>query len=119
MIGIGIRELITLVFIIALLHMTGLWSMVVRGIRELRGDAVPPDPPPGSSYTSAPPASASDLELCYRMLGLSPSAPWADVEKAYLRKAKIHHPDHGGDADAMRALNEAYARLKRARSARR
>jgi curved DNA-binding protein CbpA len=52
------------------------------------------------------------------MLGISPSAPWEDVEKAYRRKAKIHHPDHGGDEDAMRALNEAYAQLKSIRNRR-
>ena len=37
---------------------------------------------------------------------------WPEIEKAYRTKAKIHHPDRGGDEDAMRLLNEVYARLK-------
>ncbi len=53
--------------------------------------------------------------MCYRLLGVSPSARWEEVERAYRRKAKIHHPDLGGDEDAMRALNEAYSVLKRLR----
>ncbi len=86
--------------VIAVFSMTGLWPQVIRGLRELRGDPLPPE------------AEPKDLDMCYRMLGLSPSASWDEVEKAYREKAKIHHPDHGGDEDTMRAVNEAYSRLK-------
>jgi len=58
---------------------------------------------------------AQDIELSYRLLGLSSNAPWDEVERAYRQKAKRHHPDLHGGEDAMRALNEAYALLKRAR----
>ena len=100
----GLHELVILMLLIAVLSLTGLWPRIIRGIRELRGEAAPPEN-----------GAAEDLDLCYRMLGLSPSASWREVEKAYRQKAKLHHPDHGGDEDTMRALNEAYMRLKRLR----
>jgi len=89
--------------------MTGLWPTIIKGIRQLRGDVV--DEP------AAKPVG--DLDICYRILGLSPTASWDEIERAYRRKAKVHHPDHGGDEDTMRALNEAFTLLKRSRSARR
>ncbi|MCL4691797.1 MAG: J domain-containing protein, partial [Candidatus Hydrogenedentes bacterium] len=73
-------------------------------IRQLRGERVEDDTPPPSDR---------EVDLCYKLLGLSPSSSWDQVEKAYRAKAKLHHPDHGGDDDTMRALNEAYALLKR------
>lgn len=101
----SLNEFIILVIIIAVLSMTGVWPQIIRGIRQLRGERV-------DEETSVSPR---DLDLSYKMLGISPSAPWADVEQAYRRKAKLHHPDHGGDDDVMRALNEAYSLIKRAR----
>jgi DnaJ-class molecular chaperone len=65
------------------------------------------------------PATAAGLELSYRILGVAPSASWDEIVKAYRRKAKVHHPDRGGDEDAMRALNEAFSLLKRARGGQR
>jgi DnaJ domain len=100
--------------IIIVLYLLGFWPVVIRGIRELRGEHV--EEPPSSGRTkSGPPASTSDLDICCKMLGISPSSPWEEIEKAYRRKAKLHHPDRGGDDDAMRALNDAYALLKKAR----
>ena len=100
----GIQELFVLMFVIAVLSATGLWPRIMQGIRELRGEDV---------GNGAP--SADDMSMCYKILGLSPSAPWDEVERAYRNKAKIHHPDRGGDEDTMRALNDAYAHLKRFR----
>ncbi|HNR31402.1 MAG TPA: J domain-containing protein [Candidatus Hydrogenedentes bacterium] len=101
----GFNEFMFLLLIIIVLSWSGLWPVVLRALRQLRGEAVE-DPPPPSKH---------DVEVCCRLLGVSPSAPWEEVERAYRRKAKIHHPDLGGDEDAMRALNEAYAILKRLR----
>lgn len=98
----GLQEFIIIILIIIILSMTGLWPQVIRGLRELRGEYVPDPPPRGKQ----------DIEVCYRLFGLSPSARWEEVERAYRAKAKIHHPDRGGDEDAMRALNEAYNYLK-------
>ncbi len=99
----GLQEFIIIILIIIILSMTGLWPQVIRGLRELRGEYVPDPPPRGNKQ---------DVEVCYRLFGLSPSAKWDEVERAYRAKAKIHHPDRGGDEDAMRALNEAYNYLK-------
>ena len=100
-----IHQLIVLIIVVAVLSGTGLWPRIIRALRELRGEHV--DPPQGTS--------PSDMDICFKMLGISPSAPWDDIERAYRQKAKVHHPDHGGDGDAMRALNEAYTLIKRTR----
>ena len=105
----GLQEFLALVAIITALSVAGLWPQVIRALRELRGE--PLGDPPGE-----PPASLPELDLAYKLLGLAPSAPWSEVEKAYRQKAKRHHPDLGGDADAMRALNDAYAAIKQARA---
>ena len=102
--GLGINELLVLMLIIALLSATGIWPAIIRGLRELRGERVDP-----------PGASSTDIDLCYKLFGCSPTAPWEEIERAYRNKAKLHHPDHGGDGDAMRALNDAYRMIKKTR----
>ncbi len=104
--GSSLQEFMIIVLLIAVLSATGLWPRIAQGLRELRGEHVMDD----IQYPD-------DLDLCYKMLGISPSSKWEDVERAYRTKAKIHHPDRGGDDDAMRALNEAYAHIKSARKA--
>lgn len=101
------QEFVVLLIIIAILSGTGVWPRVMRGLREMRGEPV--------AEERGGVASRDDLDLSFRLLGLSPSATWEEIERAYRAKAKIHHPDRGGDGDAMRALNEAYQLLKRSR----
>lgn len=108
--GVGLREFLLIIVIIVVLNITGLWPRIIRGISDLRGDTRP-EPESGGG----PASSQGNLDMCYRLLGISPSSPWEDVERAYRAKAKKHHPDHGGDEDAMRALNEAYNLLKKTR----
>lgn len=105
MFNLGLQEFIVLIVLIVFLTGSGLWPKIMRALRELRGE----------NFPSEPSASSDDIELCCRLLGVSPSASWEEVERAYRGKAKVHHPDRGGDQDAMRALNEAYARIKKAR----
>lgn len=100
----GIQEIILVAVVIIVLYYTGLWPIVMRGLREFRGEKVEEEV-----------GSAADAEVFFRLLGISPSSSWSEIETAYRRKAKIHHPDLGGDADAMRTLNEAYSQLKRLR----
>ena len=100
----GLQEIILIAVFIIVLSFTGLWPVVMRGLREYRGEHVESDSPAGG-----------EEDIYFRLLGISPSATWSEIEAAYRQKAKIHHPDHGGDADAMRTLNEAYTQLKRLR----
>ncbi len=100
----SINEVLVVIVVIIVLSATGLWPRIIQGLRELRGDA-----PPRQDM------SAQDMDMCYKILGLSPGSTWDEIEKAYRRKAQIHHPDKGGDEDAMRVLNDVYNRLKRAR----
>jgi len=44
----------------------------------------------------------------YDILGASEDASPNELERLYKRLAKQHHPDRGGDAEAMKAINEAY-----------
>jgi len=49
----------------------------------------------------------------YDVLGVAPSAPISEVRRAYVALARELHPDReGGDAAAMRAVNEAWATLR-------
>ncbi len=55
--------------------------------------------------------SASGALRHYEVLGVHPTASPAEVRRAYLALARRHHPDAGGDAGTMRAVNEAWAIL--------
>ena len=46
-----------------------------------------------------------------RLLGLKPTCTRADVVRAYRKRAKRHHPDHGSDAAKFRVLVEAKDRV--------
>jgi hypothetical protein len=49
----------------------------------------------------------------YDVLGVPRGAPISEVRQAYVALAREHHPDRtGGDADAMRAVNQAWATLR-------
>ena len=108
--GLGFQEFVALILIIAALSMTGVWPQIARALRELRGERVEDEP--GEQQRRA---SAADVDLSYRLLGVSPSAAWEEIERAFRKKAHLHHPDHGGDDDTMRALNEAYTLIKKTR----
>ena len=47
----------------------------------------------------------------YESLGVPSSATAQEIRRAYLRQARLHHPDVGGGDRAMQALNEAWAVL--------
>lgn len=47
----------------------------------------------------------------YDVLGVRPDATPAELRRAYLERARQHHPDAGGRAEAMTAVNEAWAVL--------
>jgi hypothetical protein len=47
----------------------------------------------------------------YDVLGVRPDASAAELRRAYLDRARQHHPDAGGRPEAMTAVNEAWAVL--------
>lgn len=47
----------------------------------------------------------------YAVLGIRPSADIPEIRKAYIHKAKLHHPDAGGTDETMQRLNTAYKTL--------
>ena len=52
----------------------------------------------------------------FAALGLEPDADPAEIEQAYKRLIKAHHPDReGGDARRAAEINRAYRELRRAR----
>lgn len=52
----------------------------------------------------------------YAVLGVEPDADSAEIEQAYRRLIKQHHPDRdGGDASRAAEINRAYGELRRTR----
>ncbi|MFZ1249538.1 MAG: J domain-containing protein [Candidatus Saccharimonadales bacterium] len=54
----------------------------------------------------------------YALLGVPPTASSGVIRTAYLKAAKSSHPDAGGSAEAMQALNKAYETLRSDKSRR-
>src|SRR4026207_1728262 len=48
----------------------------------------------------------------YGVLGIDKDASQFDIDRQYKRQAAKHHPDRGGNEEAMKSLNEAYGVLK-------
>lgn len=48
----------------------------------------------------------------YDLLGVLPTAEMHEIRRAYILKAKEHHPDAGGSIEYMQKLNIAYKTLK-------
>lgn len=49
----------------------------------------------------------------YDELGINPDASEEEIRAAYRRKAKQHHPDHGGNPEKMARANKAYNTLSK------
>ncbi len=113
--GVGFSEVVILVVIIIVLVLTTRWGLLKRTCdrfleefrRALKDSAASPDKKRSGQTI--------DDEICYQLLGVTPSASKKEIREAYLRKAKQYHPDKGGDPDMMRALTEAYRKLSEGR----
>lgn len=47
----------------------------------------------------------------YKILNVDKIATKEEIKKAYKKLAKEHHPDHGGDEESFKEINEAYSIL--------
>lgn len=74
--------------------------------RVLRGERPPPREAPRAPG-HRPPAQRS----AWTTLRIAPGASLAEVRKAFRQLALETHPDHGGDADDFREVQDAYQRL--------
>ena len=62
--------------------------------------------------------SSLDDDDPYRLLGVSPGDPPEAIRQRFRELARTHHPDRGGSAEKMSALNAAYARITQQREKR-
>lgn len=66
-----------------------------------------------ASPAPSPTALPRTLAEAYATLHVQPGAPESVVKAAYRALAQAHHPDTGGDAQAMKRINAAYAAIQR------
>lgn len=66
-----------------------------------------------------PPAEENRQQDYFEILGVSPKATDDEIRRAYRRRARRLHPDHGGDPRAFIALSTAYQTLSDAEQRRR
>lgn len=57
-------------------------------------------------------ADSANFVDYYEVLGVAPASEFEEIRRAYILKAKEHHPDTGGSIEMMRQLNTAYKTLK-------
>ncbi len=67
-------------------------------------------------YAALPPASPAADRPWHEVLEVGPTATKAEIEAAYFRLARQHHPDAGGTSDAMASLNAAIREARGARA---
>ncbi|AKT44081.1 J domain-containing protein [Chondromyces crocatus] len=71
----------------------------------------PEQPPPGQSQQrrrpDRPPGIPSRTSP-FTLLGLAPTAPLAEIKRAFRRLALVTHPDQGGDSAAFMRARWAY-----------
>lgn len=52
------------------------------------------------------------MKTYYEVLGVYPGATQQEIKDAFKAKALVEHPDHGGDPEAWRFVQDAYTILK-------
>ena len=55
-----------------------------------------------------------DLTAAYKVLGVGPNTPMAEVKRNYRELAKVYHPDNQqtGSESKFKILNDAFERIK-------
>lgn len=62
--------------------------------------------------------AAPDADDPYAILGIDRNARPADIVSRYRELAQEHHPDHGGDVEKFKRMQEAYEKICRERNIR-
>jgi hypothetical protein len=87
--------------------------VITTNVRPETFGARSPEPrdPGVAVYFSRPPAE--DDFSWQEVLGINSPDPTLDeIDKAFIRLSKLHHPDRGGDLEMYKAINDARARAK-------
>ena len=111
---LSLNEIGLLLAVVLVLVLFGQWENVARRLGTmLRRKATAHADPRMREWAERMKRERAGVpnDVCYHMLGLTPSATEHDIRRAYRRKAKKFHPDHGGDPDIMDALTMAYEQL--------
>ena len=103
---------------------TSTYDEVLRADAGFRARPPAPSPEKEKTFTQVKDRlerwlAALDDQDPYRTLGVSPMASDEQVKSKYRELALQRHPDRGGSADEMRAVNDAYERIMRHREQRR
>ena len=72
-----------------------------------------PEPSVDDDPTNHPDERLPPADAAYRVLGLPSGADAEAVRRAYRRRVKQAHPDHGGDEEEFRRVQEAYDTARR------
>ena len=72
-----------------------------------------PEPSVDDDPTNDPDERLPPADAAYRVLGLPSGADAEAVRRAYRRRVKQAHPDHGGDEEEFRRVQEAYDTARR------
>ena len=72
-----------------------------------------PEPSVDDDPTDDPDERLPPADAAYRVLGLPSGADAEAVRRAYRRRVKQAHPDHGGDEEEFRRVQEAYDTARR------
>ena len=87
-------------------------NIIKRLIREAYREAFANRAPPPRDYIRRDYSHGYDVEA-YDVLGVSPDASADEIQRAYRRKVKEVHPDHGGSEEKFVQVQSAYERLCR------
>ena len=99
------------------------YADVLRADAKLRATPLKPEPP-SPAFDAVRSRlerflAAIDDQDPYRLLGASPLEDLDAIRERYRALALVHHPDRGGSAERMQALNEAWERIVHHRARRR
>lgn len=67
-----------------------------------------------AGYTALPAPGDSGSATWYQVLGVSAECTFEQAKEAYIREAKLCHPDNGGSNESMQRLNASWDQARKA-----